>query len=1161
MPSKFITLFFAALLTVAACVPAFAAPAQPDRQRVVFQIGTFDYSSNEFHDGAPEAPANFIVGKSVASKDWNATQSVVLIPVSGAQKTSPRTIHFTVEGKPFSSYEMHLAFLLESNAVPAIQVGINGRQGTFYLHPKLDYHNGDQGDSFYPAYSRADVTFRFPGKYLHRGDNVISLQPVESKVVAGGTLTYDAIALTGETEPFRANGSAAQIVPTIFYKQAHGQLEERVDVFVRHEGAFSSNGAVDLAIGGKTYHQPIREDGAFGESKLEFAVPEFPAGTKAEVSWREGGKRNHSEATLTPQKKWTLYLVPHIHLDVGYSDYQAKIAAIHSHVIDEAMEMTDAHPDFRFSLDGSWPLQQFMETRTPAQQQRAIAAMQKHTLFEPANYANLLTGFPTAETLLRSFYPSANFSREHGTPFNYATITDVPSWSWSYASILASAGIHDLLGGSNNYRAPVLLQGRLNEDSPVWWQGPDGQKVLLWYSRIYQQMQMLFGLPPELAAGEDTLPLFMQQYERPGYHANAAILYGSQVENTDLFPAQSTLAAKWNSEYAYPRIEYSGFHHALESIAAQFGGDIPTIRGDGGPYWEDGMASDAYYTAMERRNEARALSAEKLATLSSLVNPLIAANKPALDRMWTNMVLMDEHTWDSYNSTSQPASMEAVKQLKIKDQYAVNAKAEVDFIARNSMASVVNSISAYPGSMVVFNTLNWARSAPVEVDMDNGNEIVDASTGQVVPVETLVKHNGFDRVRFIAQNIPAVGYKVYTTRHAKQEAAASQVTSAVTMESPYYRVTLDPSTGAIRSIYDKQLQRELVNGQSPYRFGQYLYVTGADKSPNSVLQYSTVYPKPALDVHAASGGSLVSVTHTPDGWVTRLKSEDLNTPAIQTEVRLSDREKKIEIVVNLDKKKVLSKEAAYFAFPFAMKDPEFQYEIQTGVVDPAKDMYPGAGHEWFSAQHWAAVQQDGVSATVMPLDASLVTFGHIFRGDWPEKFGTRPGTIFSYIMNNYWDTNYAAGQGGHFQFRYVITSAGSTDPAALSHMGWEEATPLEVDSVTTQDKALTQPRPLNHPEGSFLTANDPDLLLETWKPAEDGNGTILRFLDLGGVTRTVSVSTPLLTLDKVWQTNAVERDQKALALSGAHGFQFTVHPHELVTVRLVGSDALKPPSL
>src|SRR6185312_469009 len=412
----------------------------------------------------------------------------------------------------------------------------------------------------------------------------------------------------------------------------------------------------------------------------------------------------------------------------------------------------------------------------------------------------------------------------------------------------------------------------------------------------------------------------------------------------------STLAPKWNSAYAYRHIEYSGVHHALQSIAAQFGSDIPTITGDGGPYWEDGIASDAYYAAMERRNENRAPSAEKLATLSSLVNPLLAPNKPALDRMWTNVVLMDEHTWDSWNSVSQPASMEAVKQLAIKEQYAVNAKSEVDFIARNSMASLVNSISAYPGNLVVFNTLNWERSGPVVVDLDKGNEIVDASTSQAVPMEVLASHDGLDRVRFVAQNVPAVGYKIYTTRHAPSTPAASQSEQATTIESPYYRVTLDPATGAIRSIFDKQLQRELVNQQSPYRFGQYLYVTGADKSPNTVLQYSTVYPNPVLDVHPAENGSLISVTRTPSGWIARLKSQDLNTPAIHTEIRLFDHEKKIEIVEDLDKKKVHSKEAAYFAFPFAMNHPQFQYEIQTGVVDPAKDMYPGAGHEWFSAQ-------------------------------------------------------------------------------------------------------------------------------------------------------------------------------------------------------------------
>ncbi len=1014
-----------------------------------------------------------------------------------------------------------------------------------------------------PANSHADVTFTFPGRYLHSGTNTIALQAIEEadSAVPDAGLTYDAIELDRDAEEFHSRASSAQIFPTIFYQQQQGNLEETVDVILRYGERVKPDSSVDLAIAGKHYRQALQGGQDFGEEKLAFSIPEFPAHTETQLRWNVAGHTQHAQQFIDPQKKWTLFLVPHIHLDVGYSDYQAKVAAIQSRVMDEAMYLTAQHPDFRFSMDGEWDLAQFMKTRAPAEQQRAITAMQKQQLFIPAQYANLLTGFPTAETLIRSLYASANFSREHGTPFNYANITDVPSYSWSYASILAAAGIRYFLAGTNyhNYRAPILPQGHLDENSPFWWEGPDGQKVLFWYSRGYAQTMHMFGLPPLLSAVHDTLPLFLQMYEHPSYHANATILFGTQPENTDLFPQQAELAQKWNSVYAYPHLQYSGFHEALKNIAQQFGDNIPTIRGDGGPYWEDGIASDARYAAMERANESRGPSAEKLATLTSLVNPHLAADKKDLDRMWTDMVLMDEHTWDSGNSISDPTSREAVQQLAVKNLYAANAQELGRFVMRNSMASIANSISAGRGSLIVFNTLNWSRSGFVALDLNKDQEIVDPSTDRIVPVEVLRGGNHFQHVRFVAQDIPAVGYKVYRVRAARQVPEPAASVQTTTLESPYYRVQLDPKTGAVRSIYDKQLQRELVNQQSPYRFGQYLYVTGGDRVPNRLLDYRVLSPKPDLQIHPANNGRLVSVTRTPYGWVARMESTDTNTPGISTDIQLFDHEKKIEITEDVHKKNVDTKEGVYFAFPFSMDHPQFRYEIQTGVVDPAKDMYPGAGHEWFSVQHWVSVQQNKISATVMPLDVPLVTLGDINRGAWPEHFGQRTGTIFSYVMNNYWFTNYRAGQGGHFRFRYVVTSAPSTDPTALSRLGWEEMTPLEEDEITSQDKAQNTPGPLNGNQASFLKVNDPDLVLDTWKPAEDGKGTILRFLDLDGATRTVTAQTPLLQLQQAWRTDAVERNQAPLSLSGTHGFQFTVHPHEIVTVRILTKDAMQAP--
>ncbi len=1133
---------------------AFAASGSD----VIWRIGTFDRSSGEFAQGSPTQPVSYVIGRDLPATNWYAYAPSFYPGAQSDAATAPRAIVFSIAGRPERAYRLIVSIMIDHSSVPAVGVGINGRNGLFYLHPQLDYAMGDMVAAFYPAYSHAQVEVEFPGSWLHTGRNTITLQAVATsdKGVPDAGFNYDAIEL--DRAASLPASPATLIEPTIFYQQQGGTLAERVDVFVRCDQRLRT-GHADLEVAGRHFSAPLHADQDFGEERLSFLVPEFAANMPAHLTLSFNGHNTRVTQNLTPQKKWALFLVPLVHLDVGYSDYQPKVSAIQSRILDEAMDLTAKHPAFRFSTDGEWNLQQFLASRTAEEKQRILQAIRDQQLFIPAQYANLLTGFPTAETLIRSLYPSADFSRTFGTPFNYANITDVPSYSWSYASILAAAGLHDFAAAANNDRAPVLLQGHLNENSPFWWEGPDGGKVLFWYSRHYEQMQFLFGLPPLTETGEELLPLFLQMYEHPSYRASAAILFGTQVENTDLFPQQAELADHWNELYAYPHIQYSGFHDALESIARQFGPDIPTVRGDGGPYWEDGIGSDSFYAAMERVNESRAPSAEKLATIASLANPRLAVDRDELDRMWTNMVLMDEHTWTSWNSVSDPNSLEAMDQLSVKDARATTAAELRDDLLRRSMASLADSIAAGVGSIIVFNPLNWVRDGVVTIDLDKGMEIADRATGQIVPIRVVEKGNDFRRVEFVATGVPATGYKVYFLRPAIATESAPETTSGTTLESPYYRVELDPSSGAIRSIYDRQLQRELVDGRSPWRFGQYLYVTRGDKEPNSILQYRAVSPRPELEVHPAEQGHLVSVERTPWGWLARLESSDVNTPAIRTEIRLFEHEKKIELVEDIEKKPELRKEAVYFAFPFAMSHPEFQYEIQNGVVDPAKDMYPGAGHEWFSVQHWVSVQQDDVSATVMPLDASLLTLGDINRGAWPTEFGERPGVIFSYVMNNYWHTNYRAEQGGHFHFRYIITSAAQTDDAALSRMGWEEATPLEEDEISSQDKALNLPRPLNGEQGSFITVDDPDLLLETWKPAEDGNGTILRFLDLGGAARTVTVSTPLLQIEKVMETDAVERNENPLDLSGPHTFRLAVRPHQIVTVRVLGTPVLHAP--
>ena len=1153
------TSLFPALLLYSLAIFTFFAfsplLSRAEENGTVWRLGTFDYSSSEFAGSNASVNSEhdvvFHVGQNPQT-EWPAFQGV---------GDRPRTIQFTLD-QLAQSYRIRVAVLFERPSVPALEVTVNGHAGQFYFHPKLDYHGGDLQGSSRVGYSWASSEFDVPASFLRIGSNSVTLQAIATsteKIPEAG-LSYDAIEMKTADH---ADTALVDVEPTIFYHQQLKGLTEDVHLFVR-SGPRTSSGDITMELGGHSFQKQLKGNHEFGEERLEFSVPEFVGTTEVKTTLSINGKTTVIRQNVSASRKWTLYIVSHVHLDLSYTDFMPKVATVQSRMLDEAMDLQRYYPAYRYSTDGHWVLDQFLNTRTPAEQERLISALKERRIYSPASVASILTGFPTAEVLIRSLYDAADFSQRNGTPFDYTTITDVPSYSWSYASILGAAGIKYFTAGSDNIRGPVLLHGRLNERSPFWWEGPDGNKVLCWYAFVYRQVQMLFGLPPTIAAGQETLPIFLQAYDEPEYLAHAAIIYGTYGENRDLDASQAALAQRWNARFAYPRLEYAGVKDAMTQIEKQFGdANIPTFRGDGGPFWEDGIGGNPVDAAVERSTERRATSAEKIATISSILNPRVSANKAELGEMWKNILLFDEHTGVPLINQPDHDSQITSAWWETKHSFAETARLRAQSLLQNSMATVADSISPPSGSLVVFNMLNWKRDGEVTCDLPTGYGLIDAATNQPVTLRVLEPGSGFDRVEFTAHDVPGLGYKTYFQRHVARKAIAA-AESTTLLENQFYRVEIDRNTAAIRSFFDKDLKRELVDTESPYRFGQYLYVTGGDDTPTTTVQYTASTPPPHYLVTGASGGRALSVEQTEDGQSAHLESFAPDQK-IQTEIRLFDDRKQVEFLIEVNKQEVFHKESAYVAFPFAINTPQFQYEIQNGVVNPDKDMLPGAGQEWFSVQHWISVQQPGVSGTVMPLDTPLATLGDISRRLWLQQFGNRKATIFSYVYNNYHQPAvplidwHSPPKFDTLRVRLIVTSAPTTDPVELSRRGWEEATPLEANWVERRDKSWARPPQLNVKLGSFLTVEDPALLVQAWKPAENGKGTILRLLDLGGKERRVTVRTPLLNLTKVIQTDAVERNHSEVALSDAHSLRINVYPHEIITLRLIGSSVLSPP--
>lgn len=1129
---------------------------------VLWQIGRPDESSSDlahWRDPAtgqarlayadPSQDPVFRVGVDDPARHWFAFQPGTANGAAG-HRAHPFTVEFDLPSVPGAGACLTLHLLAYSVRLPRIEADVNGEKGWYHQDPRLTYTAGDPAVFYLPHYSKAVVRVPIPRDRLRVGKNRIVLTALDAATgrddaqpsgftwpgVSG--IVYDALWLEtpggrvpGETTgavpaqgPSRSPANVqARLEPTIFFTRTARGMSEELDLTVSMD-RWDAGASVGLELGRFRWEASLPSGRTHGEARWRVAVPEFEPGTAARVVVRHGSGTNTFAFTLHPARRWTLLLVPNQHLDIGYTDHPAKVSEVQSRALDRALALARERPGFRYTTDGAWVLQEYLRGRTASRDADLLRSIRRGEIEVPAVYASHFTGFASLENLVRSLYPARRLSREHGLPFDVALSTDVPSHSWSWASVLKAANVRFFVAASDAYRAPFLLENRLHEASPFLWQGPDGEGVWTWYARHYHQGSSLLGTPPTVESGEESLPRFLQAYDHAGYPSDAVLLYGTQVENVALDPGHATFAGKWNARHAFPKVEVSTFAGAMRRVTRDAAKAPRVVRGDGGPYWEDGLAAHARITALARATMRGARSAEVFSTAASLAVPGFEADPTMTARLWESVLATDEHTWHADVSVSDPDSLQSVRQGELRDARTTDAARAADHLLARALGAITGEIPNPSRTLVVFNSLSWPRDGWVEADVPKGWAPVDLATGALPALERVMEGNGFHRLRFLARQVPAVGYRCFAVRPMSQPLTPPQGTLATVIETPHHRMELSPGTGGIRSWVERATGREWVDPTSPWTLSQHLYVTGADALPNRLVQYSTVSPEPQLALHGAGGGRLVGVFRHPWGWVARMEATNVHHPRIETTLVLRDDSPVVELRTELEKRAVRTKEAAYVAFPFALPAPRYRHATQNGFVDPAHDLLPGACREWFCIQEWLAAEQGGRTMLWCPVDAPLVTLGDIARGRWPREFGERNGWVFSYVMSNYTPEGYRAEQGGRFAFRYLLRPSAAFDPVEAHRLGSEALTPLEVAEIGRNDRLGPGKGEgaLSPESGSFLSVEPAHASLVTWKKAEDGRGTVVRLVEVGGRDGTARVASPWLRRGLVERITAVE---------------------------------------
>ena len=197
---------------------------------------------------------------------------------------------------------------------------------------------------------------------------------------------------------------------------------------------------------------------------------------------------------------------------------------------------------------------------------------------------------------------------------------------------------------------------------------------------------------------------------------------------------------------------------------------------------------------------------------------------------------------------------------------------------------------------------------------------------------------------------------------------------------------------------------------------------------------------------------------------------------------------RIEIANEVDKVSTLKKEGVYFAFPFALPQPQVKYQGATAWVNPVTDMLPGANRQWFTTQGGVWAKGTGGAAAWATSDAPLVTLGDINRGCGLRRSTCATPHSSRYVMNNYWYTDTPARQGGHFTFRYALTSGPDVSLADAIALSAEQRSPL----VAIRRYSMGWEPQLDAAGVSFVGVSPSGARLLTVRPLENAGTYLIR---------------------------------------------------------------------
>ena len=337
-----------------------------------------------------------------------------------------------------------------------------------------------------------------------------------------------------------------------------------------------------------------------------------------------------------------------------------------------------------------------------------------------------------------------------------------------------------------------------------------------------------------------------------------------------------------------------------------------------------------------------------------------------------------------------------------------------------------------------------------------------------------------------ADRIPAMGYKTYEVVLDEGRAAEPEAFEPAdrVVENDFYRLEFDPLTGGIRSLVDKELELELVDGDAEWKLGDFIYESLEGDRHQMERKVFERYRRSGLrDVRftgAAAGDiyTTVSFRGTAEGC-----DPDFG---VRVEMRLYNDVKRIDLHYTARRLPETDPSALYVAFPFALDGGRLAFDVPGGVVYAGENQIPGTTASWNTVQNFVSVRNDRAQILVSCDAMPLFMMGELLNDPYRQPRTYEKPHLFSWVTNNYWTTNFRASQEGELNWSYTLTSCADTSNAAASAFGWSNRIPLyaRVMPAAGADNGKARSK-------SFFRTGCDHVLMTSCSPSRTGQGAVL----------------------------------------------------------------------